>query len=133
MKNKTKASILTALLTLALLISNQTLAMSLVDTSDPSYKDGSYTLSDIRDYAIYIIRLILSLVGTLSLVFFVYGGITFLLSAGNQSQVKKGMDIIQAAIIGIVITFASVLLINLFFHGIGVSWNSGTGKIIIPK
>lgn len=129
MKNKTKATILTIITTLVILLSSQTMAASLVDTSDPSYKDGSYTLDDIRSYAIYIIKLILSLVGTLSLVFFVYGGITFLLSAGNQSQVKKGMDIIQAAIIGIVITFTSVLLINLFFHGIGINWNDKTGAI----
>ena len=130
MKNKTKATILTAIIVFIILLASQTMAAgSLVDTSDPSYKDGSYTLDDIRSYAIYIIKLILSLVGTLSLVFFVYGGLTFLLSAGNQTQVKKGMDIIQAAVIGIVITFTSVLLINLFFHGIGINWNPATGKI----
>lgn len=105
------------------------LANSLVDTSNPKYNTGDYDLSDIGNYAIYIIELILSLVGTLSLIAFVYGGVTFLISAGSTEKVKKGMDIIKAAIIGIIITFSSVLIINLFFGGLGVSWNPNTGAV----
>lgn len=133
MKRKTKVFIISSLLSFAFLTTPQVLAMSLVDTSASGYATGNYTLNDVRNYAIYIMRLILSLVGTLSLIFFVYGGITFILSAGNQSQVKKGMDIIKAAVVGIIITFASVLLINLFFGAIladtGNRWNPNSGAI----
>ncbi len=103
---------------------------SIVDTSG-NYASGNYTLNDVGNYAVYIMKIILSLVGTLSLLAFIYGGITFLLSAGSSEKVKKGMDIIKAAIVGLIITFASVLIMNLFFGGIGVGWNAVTGEIKI--
>ncbi len=103
-------------------------ASSIVDTSGP-YQDGGYTLDDVREYAIYLMFLILSVVGVLSLGAFVYGGLVFLTSAGNQTQVKKGMDILKAAVIGLVIVFASVLIVRTFFEGLGVQWNEATGKI----
>jgi hypothetical protein len=78
-------------------------------------------------------QLILGLVGTLSLAMFVYGGLTFLLSAGNQSQVTKGMDIIKAAVIGLLLVFSSVLIINMFFGGLGVKWDKKTGAVTVPK
>lgn len=105
-------------------------ANSIVDPSGP-YEDGSYTLDYVRDYAVYLMFLILSVVGTLSLGAFVYGGLVFLTSAGNQAQVKKGMDIIKAAVIGLVIVFASVLIVRTFFDGfVGIgSWDVGTGEL----
>ena len=115
-----------------LIFSNQALAASLVDTSG-NYATGDYNLNDVRNYAVYLMSLILSLVGTISLLAFVYGGITLLLSAGSSDKVKKGLDIIKAAVVGLVITFASVLIINLFFGGLNVSWNSETGVINVPK
>lgn len=104
-------------------------ATSIVDTSNPGYADGSYSLTDVRNYAVYIMNLILSFVGIISLLLFVYGGVTFLLSAGNQNSVKKGTEIIKAAVIGLVLVFSSVLIINLFFGGLGVKWNQTTGAV----
>lgn len=129
MKKFIKNGLLFVSLTAIILTAQSCLALSLVDTSG-NYKTGDYTLTDVRDYAVYLMQIILSLVGTLSLVAFVYGGITFLLSAGNQTQVKKGMEIIKAAVIGLLITFSSVLIINMFFGGLGVSWNSTVGNVI---
>jgi len=137
MKKYLKTGIIFLSLSLALFTAGSCLAASLVDTSNPGYATGNYSLNDVRDYAIYIMRLILSLVGTLSLLMFVYGGITFLTSAGNQATVKKGMDILKAAIIGIIITFSSVLIMNLFFssllndknHPTGWIWDTNTGAV----
>lgn len=128
MKKKLKSGVILFSLVLALLIANQCLAVSLVDTSG-HYSNGSYTLDDVRSYAIYLMKLILGLVGTLSLLFFVYGGLTFLLSSGNSDQVKKGMGIIKAATVGLLLTFSSVMIINMFFGGIGVKWDSKTGAV----
>lgn len=131
-KNIKRGLIFIALIT-AIFTANHCLAIgSLVDTSDPKYATGDYTLNSVRDYAVYIMQLILGLVGTLSLVMFVYGGMTFLLSAGNQNSVKKGMDIIKAAVIGLVLVFSSVLIINLFFGGLGVTWDKESGAVATP-
>lgn len=132
MNKKIKTCFLTLAAISLLIFSNQALAASLVDTSG-NYATGDYNLNDVRNYAVYLMSLILSLVGTISLLAFVYGGITLLLSAGSSDKVKKGLDIIKAAVVGLVITFASVLIINLFFGGLNVSWNSETGVINVPK
>lgn len=128
MKKNLKSLFFLTLIGLATFTTNSCLALSLVDTSG-NYATGNYTLDDVRGYAIYLMRLILSLVGTLSLLAFVYGGMTFLLSAGNQESVKKGVGILKAAVIGLLITFSSVLAMNLFFRTLGVSWNPLTGAI----
>lgn len=130
MNKKIKTFGFLAILIIAAVAANHCLALdSLVDTSNPNYATGNYTLNDVRNYAVYIMKLILSLVGTLSLLFFVYGGTTFLLSAGDNNKVKKGIEIIKAATIGLLLTFASVMIINMFFGGIGITWNSKTGAV----
>ncbi len=137
-KNKIKAlvfNLLIAGLIIFLKTSSCSAIDSLVDTKQSGYSDGNYTLDGIREYFIYLMNLILSLVGVLSLLAFVYGGVTFLISAGNQNKITKGTEIIQAAVTGLIITFASVLIINVFLGGLGgqlqKSGNQITGQIQI--
>lgn len=134
MKKRETISLLILSLIAVGFITNSCLAVnSIVDTSNPNYATGDYKLEDIREYAIYIMKIILGLVGSLSLLAFVYGGVTFLLSAGNSKKVEDGINIIKAAVVGLLITFASVLIINLFFKGLGINWNSGTGAVPTNK
>lgn len=133
MKKATKCGLLFIVLMSLFIATNACLSASIVDTSNPGYASGDYTLGNVRDYAVYIMQLILGLVGTLSLVMFVYGGVTFLISAGNQNNVKKGMEIIKAAVMGLLLVFSSVLIINLFFGGLGVKWSETTGAVTTPK
>lgn len=106
------------------------LGASIVDTNASGYANGDYKLEDMRNYAIYIANLILGLVGSASLLAFVIGGFMFLISAGSQERIKQGKDIIKAAVIGIIITFSSVLIISLFLQGLGPKLENDTGKII---
>ena len=117
----------------ACLAASETSDIHLVDYQSDAYKTGNYTLSDVRGYAIYLMKIILSIVGVLSLLAFIYGGMIVLLSAGNTSQVKKGMDAIKAAIIGLIITFSSILIINISIKTIGASWNVQTGAVSTGK
>lgn len=59
-----------------------------------------------------IISSVLGVVGSLALVMFIYGGITWMLSAGNQEQVTKGKNILIWATIGIVIIFTAYALVR---------------------
>ncbi|MDP3998188.1 MAG: pilin [bacterium] len=59
-----------------------------------------------------IISSVLGVVGSLALVMFIYGGITWMISAGNQEQVTKGKNILIWATIGIVIIFTSYALVR---------------------
>jgi len=111
---------------------------SLVNTKAAGYAKGDYELSYVREYAIYLAQIILSLVGTVSLIAFVAGGVMFLISGGSQDRIKKGREIITAAVVGLLITFSSVLIINVFLGGLGIDskgaddaakWDSNTGAI----
>ena|SRR5450759_2262764 len=59
-----------------------------------------------------IIRSVLDVVGSLALVMFIYGGFTWMLSAGNPERVNKGKQIIIWATLGLVIIFTSYALVR---------------------
>jgi len=123
---KNKKIFILALAATLLISAGPALAISLVDTTAPGYATGDYKLDYIREYAIYIAKIILGLVGSLSLLAFVYGGVTFLISGGSPDKIKKGQEILKAAVIGIIITFSSALIINTLLKGVGID-QSGTG------
>ncbi len=59
-----------------------------------------------------VIKAVLGIVGSLALVMFIYGGITWMTSAGNAEKVQKGKDTLVWAAIGLVIIFASYALVR---------------------
>lgn len=70
-------------------------------------------LSDFFNLLTNLFKLILGLLGSLGLFFFIYGGFTWMLSRGNQQMVQKGKDIITGAVIGITIVMASWVITNI--------------------
>lgn len=73
---------------------------------------GDYTVSDIVGMSIVIANWIFGIVGSLTLLMFVYGGFMFLISAGSSDKVSSAKKIITAAVVGLVIVFASYMIIN---------------------
>ncbi|MFA5109004.1 MAG: pilin [Patescibacteria group bacterium] len=57
-----------------------------------------------------IINTALGVVGSLALLMFVFGGLTWMTSSGNQEKVKKGRDIIVWSAIGLAVIFTSYAL-----------------------
>jgi hypothetical protein len=57
-----------------------------------------------------IINSVLGVVGSLALLMFVFGGITWMTSSGSQEKVKKGRDIIIWSVLGLAIIFLSYAL-----------------------
>ena len=57
-----------------------------------------------------VINSVLGIVGSLALMMFVYGGLTWMISSGNQEKIKKGRDIILWSAIGLVVIFMSYAL-----------------------
>lgn len=60
----------------------------------------------------------LGIVGSLALAMFVYGGFTWMTSAGNQEKVKKGKDILIWAALGLVAIFMSYAFVRFVIEGI---------------
>jgi len=57
-----------------------------------------------------VINAILGVVGSLALLMFVLGGITWMTSSGSQEKVKKGRDIIVWSIVGLAVIFLAYAL-----------------------
>ena len=59
-----------------------------------------------------IIKAILGVVGSLALLMFVYGGLTWMTASGNKEKVEKGKEIIIWATLGLVVIFSSYVLVE---------------------
>lgn len=54
-----------------------------------------------------VINSVMGIVGSLALLMFVYGGLTWMTSSGSQEKVKKGKDILIWSAIGLVVIFSA--------------------------
>jgi hypothetical protein len=96
---------------------------------DPTVKDGcqvpnflNITGNGSDGVNILIARIIkytLGIVGTLTLVIFIYGGLLWMTSAGDQNKVKKGGKAMAFAFIGLFITLTSYLLVDFILKLLG--------------
>lgn len=59
-----------------------------------------------------VINAILGVVGSLALAMFVYGGLMWMLAAGNNERVQKGKAILSWATIGLVVIFSAYALVK---------------------
>lgn len=59
-----------------------------------------------------IINAVLGVVGSIALIMFIFGGLTWMTSGGSADKVKKGRDMIVWSIIGLAVIFASYGLVR---------------------
>jgi len=95
-----------------------------------SVKDGGRPceVDDFLRLALQLIQFMLGITGSLALLFFVYGGFTMLISAGNTEKVQHGKDIVTAAAIGVLVVLASWMIINFTYTALGgknIEWWEG--------
>jgi len=67
-----------------------------------------------------IIKALLGIVGSISLLMFIYGGITLLTSAGASEKIKKGQQTLVWASLGILVVFASYAVLKFVFSAFGL-------------
>jgi len=65
-----------------------------------------------------IIRAVLGVIGSLALVMFIYGGATWMLSAGNQEIVAKGKRILIWATVGLMVIFTSYAVVRFLINSV---------------
>lgn len=94
---------------------------------------GNYTLNDFVALAINVAQWILGIVGSLTLAMLIYGGFMLLISSGSAETVTKAKNIIVAAVIGLIIVFASYLIIKFVLDSLGVNWTVVNGVQWNPK
>jgi len=125
-KFKIKLAYTTLIIIVQFIILNQSCkAISLVESLGYCGYDGSCELHHFVMVAIWVWNWILGISGSLALLFFIYGGFTFLISGGSSERVTKGKTILINSIIGLAIIFCSYMIINFILVKMGYI-NSGT-------
>jgi len=66
----------------------------------------------------------------LSLVFIIVGGISFILSAGNEEKIKRAIHTIRFAIIGFVITFLATFIVSWISRLLGIEFELSFSLIL---
>jgi len=61
---------------------------------------------------VHAVNWIVIIAGMLAVIYLIYGGITYIMAAGNEDKIKQGKTIIINAIIGIVIILVSLALVR---------------------
>lgn len=83
--------------------------------------------SDCADITIFIklmlnvVNYLLSFVGGLALLFFIYGGFVLIFSSGSPDKVTQGKEIIMSALIGLVVTFSGYVLVSYLGYAVGIT------------
>jgi len=88
-------------------------------------KCGNYNLDDFVKLLVNATTLVLSLVGSIALIMFIFGGITMMVSGGNKEQIDKGRKAIVAAAIGLIIVFSSYMIMQFTLKSLGIEWTGG--------
>lgn len=81
-------------------------------------KDTPEGTTDIR--AIYgtAVKAVLGILGSLALVAFIYGGVLWLTSAGSAEKVKKGLNSMLYAAVGMFVIFATYGILTTIIEGL---------------
>ncbi|MBI4992568.1 MAG: hypothetical protein HZC26_00285 [Candidatus Magasanikbacteria bacterium] len=83
-------------------------------------------LTDMRVLIGNIIAGAMGIIGSLVLMVFVYGGFLWLTSAGNTEKVKKGLDTMMWAAIGLFLIFGAYAILSLVLEAIGAKGGSSS-------
>jgi hypothetical protein len=92
---------------------------------------GDCQLNNFVFIAIWVWNWILGISGSLTLLFFIYGGFTFLISGGSSERVTKGKTILINSIIGLVIIFTSYMIVGFVLKNLG--YNRSADWFSIPS
>jgi hypothetical protein len=66
-----------------------------------------------------ILNFMLTIVIPLAAVMIIYGGFVLLTSGGDAKKISQGRNIITAAVVGVVIVFGSLAIVNLIKSALG--------------
>ena len=65
-----------------------------------------------------IIKVVLGLLGTIFVILMIYAGILWMTAGGNDTQVKKAQNIIQRAVIGLIIVVLAYAITYFILKGV---------------
>lgn len=92
------------------------------------YERGDCSLNDFIKIIEASYTTIFGFIGSIALIMFIIGGVMFLVSSGNPESVSKAKKLMISAVIGLLIVFASYLIIQFVLNTVGyennATWNT---------
>ena len=85
------------------------------------------TTTDLWDSVNAIINTILAVLGIVTVVIIIIGGVNYVLSQGDPGKIKKAKDTIMYGVIGLVIAFLAYSIVNFVLANVFGGNNSGGG------
>lgn len=73
-----------------------------------------------------VIGRVLGIIGAVALLMMVYGGLTMIMSSGNDKRIAAGKNIVTYTAIGLVVIFMSYAAITFFLSTLGVTIQNET-------
>jgi hypothetical protein len=68
-----------------------------------------------------VINTVLGVVGSLALVMFIYGGLTWMTAQGNNEKIQKGKDILMWAALGLVVIFSAYAMVRFILEALNIN------------
>ncbi len=68
---------------------------------------------DANEAVANVFKAVLMLIGAISVIYIIVGGISYTLSAGDSNKITKAKDTILYAVVGLVIVVSAFLIINM--------------------
>ncbi|MFA5127060.1 MAG: pilin [Patescibacteria group bacterium] len=100
-----------ALLLPSMLVANQALAVDVTNFGTQNLNNLLvYSTKNVYETVSNIINIILSFLGALAILLFLYAGFKWLTSQGNTDKIDEAKKLMGAAVIGIAIIFAAYAL-----------------------
>lgn len=78
----------------------------------PYFEDGEDAGAPILLFILDIINFITRLIGTIAMVLIILGGLMMIASEGDENRIQKGKGILEAAIIGLIISLFSYVIVR---------------------
>jgi hypothetical protein len=111
-----KSKILVLFVFIALINFSQVYAFDLFsgwsnNPQDDFLVSPAQTGSDFRSMILYVLRILMTVIGSAALLMLVYGGITYLTSASNEQRLGQAKKTISSAIFGFILALMGYVIL----------------------
>lgn len=89
------------------------------------YKNGDCGFCDALKFGIKMAEILLTIAGSLSLLFFVIAGLILIMSQGNPGRIAAGRKIIIGSIIGLIFTYTAWVGVNFIIANFAIQEKAG--------
>ncbi len=76
---------------------------------------------DLMEMFVRLVAVAFIVAGVLAVVFIFFGGISFILSGGNEDKIKQAISTIRYAIIGLVFSVGAIFVVGVLAKFLGIS------------